>query len=347
MPYIIDGGIWSSVFAVPTAVVDQHIKMCSPLSLKILLMMLRHAGTPVDAAWLSEQLRLPAADISDAINYWVGAGIVSDTDKPVSALSPAASAAPAPALPAAQQPAPALCVTETKDAVTGQKITTISARPRVSRADIAEMAQVSPPFSQLLKEAQQVLGAPLDPAESATLASLFGYYKFEPGVILMLLQYCVSIGKPSMKYLESIASDWIDRGITAHDDAEREITRLAESNGNQKKVISAFRIQGRSLSAREREFVNDWFSLGLDERLIPLACEATLDKTGKVSFSYAGKILTAWKEKRINTPAAAIEDLKSPTQKPSTPQNRAAQTAGSSIDKQKLTDLIHGQFLKD
>ena len=33
MSYLIDSGIWSSVFAVPTAVVDDHIKMCSPLSL--------------------------------------------------------------------------------------------------------------------------------------------------------------------------------------------------------------------------------------------------------------------------------------------------------------------------
>lgn len=74
MSYLIDSGIWSSVFAVPTAVVDDHIKMCSPLSLKILLLMLRHSGTPVDVQWLSERLCIPAGDIADAVNYWVGAG---------------------------------------------------------------------------------------------------------------------------------------------------------------------------------------------------------------------------------------------------------------------------------
>ena len=64
MSYLIDSGIWSSVFAVPTAVVDDHIKMCSPLSLKILLLMLRHSGTPVDVQWLSERLCIPAGDIA-------------------------------------------------------------------------------------------------------------------------------------------------------------------------------------------------------------------------------------------------------------------------------------------
>ena len=79
MSYLIDSGIWSSVFAVPTAVVDDHIKMCSPLSLKILLLMLRHSGTPVDVQWLSERLCIPAGDIADAVNYWVGAGIVRES----------------------------------------------------------------------------------------------------------------------------------------------------------------------------------------------------------------------------------------------------------------------------
>ena len=76
MSYTIGSGIWSSVFAVPAAVVDEHIKMCSPLSLKILLLMLRHPEHPADIQWLSSRLCISAPDIADALNYWVGAGIV-------------------------------------------------------------------------------------------------------------------------------------------------------------------------------------------------------------------------------------------------------------------------------
>ena len=83
MSYTIGSGIWSSVFAVPAAVVDEHIKMCSPLSLKILLLMLRHPEHPADIQWLSSQLCICAPDIADALNYWVGAGIVQLNDSPV------------------------------------------------------------------------------------------------------------------------------------------------------------------------------------------------------------------------------------------------------------------------
>ena len=126
MSYMIDSGIWSSVFAVPASVVDDHIRMCSPLSLKILLVMLRHPGVPVDAGWLSAQLNISPADITDALGYWIGAGIVSDSNRP---------AVPAPARPepSAQAPAPAASapavVSERKNTETGQKLVTISSRP--------------------------------------------------------------------------------------------------------------------------------------------------------------------------------------------------------------------------
>ena len=87
MSYTIGSGIWSSVFAVPAAVVDEHIKMCSPLSLKILLLMLRHPEHPADIQWLSSRLCISAPDIADALNYWVGAGIVQLSDSPAMELS--------------------------------------------------------------------------------------------------------------------------------------------------------------------------------------------------------------------------------------------------------------------
>lgn len=131
MSYMIDSGIWSSVFAVPASVVDDHIRMCSPLSLKILLVMLRHPGVPVDAGWLSAQLNISPADITDALGYWIGAGIVSDSNRP---------AAPAPARPepSAQAPAPAASapavVSERKNTETGQKLVTISSQ--IGRAHV-------------------------------------------------------------------------------------------------------------------------------------------------------------------------------------------------------------------
>ena len=76
---------------------------------------------------------------------------------------------------------------------------------------------------------------------------------------------------------------------------------------------------------------------------ISYACESTLDKTGKVSFAYADKMILSWKSKGIQSIREAVEEQKKGAVK-FTPGTRTAQTAGSSIDKDALDAFIDGQF---
>ena len=46
--YEIDFGPWGSIFPVPCAVADRHLKLCSEKQLKVLLLALRDGGRPVD-----------------------------------------------------------------------------------------------------------------------------------------------------------------------------------------------------------------------------------------------------------------------------------------------------------
>lgn len=341
MSYMIDSGIWSSVFAVPTSVVDDHIRMCSPNSLKVLLLMLRHPGVPVDTEWLSAQLHILPAEVTDALDHWIRAGIISDSDRP---------AVPVPARPALSMPvsvpaAAAPVVSEQKNAETGQRLVTISARPKLSQEDIAALSNANSTIGQLLQEAQLVLGAPLTPVESEILTALCSYYGLHPDVVLMLLQYCVSIGRKSMNFVEKTAASWIEQGITTHEQVEQEIVRLTRDNENETKIVKAFQIHGRGLTSKEKEYVARWFALGLDEKLLFLACERSVENTGKTSFAYADKLLISWKSKGISTIKAALDDMKGGTSRPSGTPNKSAQTGGdSSIDMSKLHEMLHREF---
>lgn len=341
MSYIIEGGIWSSVFAVPCTVVDDHILMCPSLSMKVLLLMLRHPGVPMDTIWLSEQLHSAPSDIQDAVGYWINAGII--TDGVTRTASSRAAAAPRPMPEAIPTPPPAQAVVSEKN-IDGQRIVTTAARPHISRGDVSEISKNDPSMGQLLREAQSILGGPLSPVDSEILAALYTYYGLPADVVLMLLSYCVAAGKTSMHTVEKLAASWADRSINTHERAEQEILRLTQSGENESKVIRAFHIQGRGLSAKEKEYAERWFALGMDEKLIDYACESTLDRTGKASFAYADKIITSWKAKGINTIRAAMDEQKANAGKFTPPQSKSAQTAGSSIDKDALDAFIDGQF---
>ncbi|MBE6722502.1 MAG: helicase DnaB, partial [Ruminococcaceae bacterium] len=56
MQYQSDSGIWNSVFAVPTAVVDYHLKLAGSVQLKALLWVLRQQGTAFTDNDLSQAL---------------------------------------------------------------------------------------------------------------------------------------------------------------------------------------------------------------------------------------------------------------------------------------------------
>ena len=45
--YTVSMGIWDSVFAVPSDVVDRHMKLAGAAQLKTLLYLLRHGGEPI------------------------------------------------------------------------------------------------------------------------------------------------------------------------------------------------------------------------------------------------------------------------------------------------------------
>lgn len=344
MAYSIDSGIWSSVFAVPSAIVDEHIKMCSPLALRVLLVMLRHSGQAADVAFLSKKLGSTPDDIRDALAYWISAGIVRKNDvvsAPAQEQSAAApQAAPKPAAPAPVEP----YIKEQKN--DGQKIVTIASRMKMTQDDIVRLTSENPTISQLLQEAQVILGAPLTPVESEIITALCAYYHMPYDVVLMLLQYCVSTGRRSMHAVEKMAASWLEQGIDTFERAEQEILRLAQASENEAKAIAAFGEIDRNLTAKEKAIVADWFASKTDEKLIFLACELTLENTGKVSFPYADKVLSGWKSSGIKSVDQAVKAMKEKQtagqKKPV--QNASAKTGGaSSIDMEKLKSLLHYQ----
>ena len=73
-------GAWNSIFAVPCALVDQHIKLAGGAQLKVLLWILRHAGESFSAEDISTSLNMAAPDVKDAMNYWVETGLLTSQE---------------------------------------------------------------------------------------------------------------------------------------------------------------------------------------------------------------------------------------------------------------------------
>ncbi|MCL2580139.1 MAG: DnaD domain protein [Oscillospiraceae bacterium] len=305
MGFKVESELWGSVFAVPGKLVDEHLRLCGGAALKVLLVLLKSNGQAAPAQ-IAAQLELPVADVLDSIGYWTAVGVLVQTGQ--EETIPAAH--PGKVIPfTPPEPRPAQSVPpEEKPVAAAQKPG--GHRKKLSTRQINEMGREDENIPFLLQESQMIMGKPLTPVATDTIAALYSYYGMQPEVILMLLQYCVSQQKDNMRYLEKVAAGWMEAGIDTHEKAEGEILRLTERGKLENAVRRLFGISDRALIQTERDYIAGWKDLGTPVELIDLAYQRTIELKGKLSFAYINGILQNWQAKGIKGAAQAAAEMR-------------------------------------
>ena len=152
---------------------------------------------------------------------------------------------------------------------------------------------------QLLYIAEQYLGKTLTPTEMKKILFFYDELKFSPDLIEYLIEYSVSRGHKSIRYIETVAIAWAEEGITT-------VTMAKEANSRYAKeyftIFKSMGISGRNPVDTEISLMNTWLNdYGFTMDIIQEACSRTVLSTGQPSFQYADKILSGWKDKNVRT----------------------------------------------
>lgn len=317
MEYVVSAQEWRSIFAVPAQVVDKHIRTCGALSLRALLILLRRGGT-ADEEQIAQELAMDIGEIRDALWYWVNAGILStDTSQQSKNHTEPEEKKiqPTPEPPKAKEKSRPVQEIPPKG--------TSSYRGRPSSEQIAAMMEKDPNIEFLFQAASEKLGKYLHITDRSSLIYLYDWAGIPIDVILMVIQYCCSVGKRQMRYIERVALDWQDAGVTSLETAEEHIHQIEEHNSWAGEVKAAFGIRDRDLIDKEQEYVNKWYGeyhSGMS--MIRLAYERTIERIGKLSFPYIDSILKSWKEKNIMTPQEALQEQAQRDEQPTQSKQR-------------------------
>ena len=152
---------------------------------------------------------------------------------------------------------------------------------------------------QLLYIAEQYLGKTLTPTEMKKILFFYDELKFSPDLIEYLIEYSVSRGHKSMRYIETVALAWAKDGITTVEMARDASSRFSKDYYT---ILKAMGISGRNPVDNEITYIDTWRkTYGFDLELIQEACSRTVLSTGQPSFQYADKILSGWKDKNVRT----------------------------------------------
>lgn len=122
---------------------------------------------------------------------------------------------------------------------------------------------------------------------------------FSTDLVEYLVEYCITKGHSSLRYMNKVALGWADAGIKTVDQAKDDATAHSQIYYS---VMKALGITGRNLVDSEVSLINKWVGeYGFDIELVKAACSKTISAIQKPSFEYTDSILANWRKKDVHT----------------------------------------------
>ena len=316
--------------------IDEYMKDANDAQLKVYFYLLRmlNADQAISVSGIADKFNHTEKDVIRALKYWEKQQILDlDFDENKALVGIHLRDLSAQATPVSQHnvlltsgPAQAQNAT--------QETTPVYTKPAYSLDQLREFKEREE-TSQLLFIAEAYIGKPLTPSEIKTILFFTDVLHFSDDLIDYLLQYCVERGKKDFKYIEKVAVNWAEEGITTPKQAQKFSTRYDKS------VYSIMNSLGRSTAptAKELEFINRWTrEYGFSTDIILEACERSSLATDRHRFEYAEGILSSWKDAGIHHKTdiqqadATYQKKKATKPAPAASSNRFTQFAQNSYD---------------
>ena len=279
----INGTIISNQF------IDDFMASANGEYIKEYLFLMRHEGEEVTVSMIADALNHTEADVARALSYWKKAGVLSEEAVSKPEVSPAVSET--------------ACSGRPAEVVKKEIPSPTASRKSYTPDQISGLAG-DEDFSQLLYIAQKYMNKVFTQRECEVFAYLYDGLHMPAELLEYVVEYCVQGGHTSIRYIETVAISWHEKGFKTVDDAKNNALTFSKDSFA---VMRAFGLSDRNPGDSEREYMDKWFrTYGFTKELVMEACSRTLTATHSPSFPYTDKIIVGWKKAGART----MEDIK-------------------------------------
>ena len=237
------------------------------------------------------ELGCTEADVSNAVAFWRGAGVIDvcDTEMTVEAPKQADKVPPKQA-----DKAPSV-----QD---DTKLRHADELPKYTTEELTSILDRRKELSTLIDTCQQLYGKVFNTSEINILIGLSDYLGFDYEYILLLFAHVGKMERKSVRTVEKLAFRFADEEITDADMLREHLNFLERAEELETKVRATFGINSRALTSKERKLVQKWlgeYKFGFE--IIEKAYELTIESTQKPSLPYAGAILDRWHHEGLDS----------------------------------------------
>ncbi len=292
--YLLNPTLYGSVTAVPGVIVEKYIKLTTGCQLKALLWISKNQGGNFSIDEIAKSIGSSVADTKEAVDFWVNEGILISGIENIKTI------------PQEQLSDKYLGKEETKEIKTDSKSEPKKAPEieisRPTGEQIAARISEDKEIEGLLNHIQIMIGRGFGLDLQSIIIMFIDTYGLSSDVILTLIQYCKDQGKTNNAYILSVGKSWYENEITTLELANRYIDEHNEAQRIYKEFASLTGITAPKATPKQTDYFISWQNMGFTVEMMVLAYNETVERTGKISFSYTNKILLNWNENGIKTP---------------------------------------------
>ncbi|MBR5523669.1 MAG: DnaD domain protein [Clostridia bacterium] len=274
----------NQVMAMPAGVADRLLAAGAE-QLRVLVWFSRH-GQEWDVAACAADLKMEVGECEGCLRFWLEQGLLLDAQ----------------ALPAAE-------VAPTKAPVTR------TAPVKPVWQEVLAYQKEHREFTAFLQEVSARMGRPLNHGDNATLLYLITTAGLPQASVLMAVGYAVSVGKTSIRYVESLALAWADEDIVTPEQVDARIRQMQQERAAAAKIEELLGLP-RALNANQAKTADKWLnSWAFSNAMLTKAYAITMENCDKFGVAYMDKILERWHAEGVDTPdkiPAAIAKKKGP-----------------------------------
>ena len=175
---------------------------------------------------------------------------------------------------------------------------TASSQKEYTLDEIKEFRK-NPDISELFFIIETYLKHTLSSSDTNMVLYWLDELHFSTDLVEYLVEYCITKGHSSLRYMNKVALGWADAGINTVDQAKDDAAAHSQIYYS---VMKALGITGRNLVDSEVSLINKWVGeYGFDIELVKAACSKTISAIQKPSFEYTDSILANWRKKDVHT----------------------------------------------
>lgn len=252
-------------FKLPMDFVDNYILKAKPEYVMVYLYAYRHKAENkcLNETELSSALGLSEKRVKEAIEYWTNLGF---------------------------------------DIFTVKKFPPKCEKSRYSAGEIAKFTNKDKELAVLYEETEKIMNKPLSTNDQQTLFWIYNDLGMSTSMIILMLNYAKSKDKCKIRYIEKIAFEWSEKGISTFEDAEKYLSDIERAGTYESRIKKLFGLE-RNFISTEKSVIAEWCNeLKPTKEELIRAYEICIERTGKFSAKYINAILINWRDEKKSKP---------------------------------------------